>query len=386
MMLALKGEAAELAGLVRDPEHRESLYGTGLALLVSIARSTPRFTRHDGMFRAPEAIRALTRRYSPDRAFSPSQLETYAYCPHRYFMKYVLGVERPIERDLLEFDPAARGSLFHEVVELAINSVKELAVEDRATLGEAIALAITPAIEVALGKEREPASALEKGLAEIRTDDLKTNVARFLNQARKFDAQAADGLWPEFAEWNFGEADSKAPPLVLGAGDDRVVLQGRVDRVDVAEGPGGVRFRIIDYKTGKGHGTRDFLDGIALQLPLYAMAFANWKRADQNAEALPVGYGYWSLKGKGYAPIEGDEREIDESEESGAVWDRTAAAVERFALELVARLRQGAFPVHSRRDNCTSACDYANICKIVRMRRAGKAWPEEPVLIFEDEP
>lgn len=388
--MALEGESGPLARLARDPKHREALVGAGLAMLAMHARGSPRYTRYDGMFRDRRAVAALADRFGPDRAMSPSQLETYAFCPHQFFMKHVLKIDAPRERDLLDIDHAARGSLFHRVVELTLQEINRVVAEDRATLSEMIELKIDGAIATALG-ERPPATTeLEQGLAEIADADLRAIAQRFVGQARKFDESEPQGLWPEFAEWNFGEAGSKAGALVLGAGDQRVELRGRVDRVDVSQGPGGIRFRVIDYKTGRGHSAKDFDHGLALQLPLYAMAFEDWLRTAKNDEARPVGFGYWSLKAKGYASLYQDgEAGGAKGTKSGRrreSWEETSRAFERYVLELAHRLRSGAFPVRSRSKTCTSACDYSSTCRIVQMRRAGKTWPEEPTLRLGDEP
>ena len=52
-----------------------------------------------------------------DRMLSPSQLETWAACPYRYFLGRVLGVQGAADEEEDEISPLERGSLVHKVLE-----------------------------------------------------------------------------------------------------------------------------------------------------------------------------------------------------------------------------------------------------------------------------
>jgi hypothetical protein len=99
-------------------------------------------------------------------------------------------------------------------------------------------------------------------------------------------AESGPEWQPAAFEARFGLDDQ--PPLELPTAAGIVRLRGLIDRVDTRPG-GGVR--VIDYKSGGSHlSSRDLLNGVRLQLPLYAAA----------ARALglgePVEGFYWNLR------------------------------------------------------------------------------------------
>jgi hypothetical protein len=103
----------------------------------------------------------------------------------------------------------------------------------------------------------------------------------------------ADERWDfVLAEQSFGEANAGAacswPPLSLESPDgERVLLRGRVDRLDVAHD--GSALRIVDYKGRQNPASA--LGVTDLQLPLYAVAaFASLPRAPAAAHAAYVAY------------------------------------------------------------------------------------------------
>jgi RecB family exonuclease len=81
----------------------------------------------------------------------------------------------------------------------------------------------------------------------------------------------ADGLRPALLEWSFG--DGEGPLVGLSAAGRDVTFRGRVDRIDLS--PGGVRARLVDYKTGRGDAEKRQVDrGQNVQLPVYRLAAA----------------------------------------------------------------------------------------------------------------
>src|SRR5205814_3083692 len=51
------------------------------------------FGPYDGELRHPAVAAELTRRFGPDRVFSPTALETYVACPFRFWLEPVLRLE-----------------------------------------------------------------------------------------------------------------------------------------------------------------------------------------------------------------------------------------------------------------------------------------------------
>ncbi len=370
---ALAGDLAELEEIAKLRRHREALEGSAAAILVSHARRLGSFGKYDGLIKSKKALAFINSRFGPEQLLSPSQIETYSYCPFQFFSKYVLRLEPNDEHDPLTSDRTERGNLVHRILELVLHSVKNLEVQDQARLTEHFLLQITPAADQVLG-ERKPGDELEAGMNRIEGEIVRSSLDRFASQAQQFVRKNTEPLVPKYAEWSFDQSNDSTElgdELVLGTGTTKVRLRGKVDRVDVLEEDDRLLFRVIDYKTGKGFKPRDLLAGVALQLPLYAMAFEKWARKQSgSAPPSPLGFGYWSIKDKGYADVYklGDEEKREER------WRNLKQEVEKLAVELAGRLRAGEFPVFSKDEGCTSACEYSTICRVSQVRRAGKDW------------
>jgi ATP-dependent helicase/nuclease subunit B len=240
------------------------------------ARRSDAFTRFDGNLAGfdPGLLR-------PPRA-SASRLQTWATCPHAYFMRYVLGVDAVEEpEDIFEIDAASKGTLIHGVLEELVNQVieaqRDLAGwtdDDRATL-TAIA-------------EHHFAEAEAQGITG-RELLWRRDRARILGELDAIldqdDERLGQGWRPVATEERFGPV-----PVTLPSGHE-LQLNGSIDRVD--RRPDG-SLAVLDYKTGSkrsytglspeephGHGTK-------LQLWVYAVAAEHTHQT-----GLPVTAGYW---------------------------------------------------------------------------------------------
>jgi hypothetical protein len=188
-------------------------------------------------------------------------------------------------------------------------------------------------------------------------------------------------------EASFGfDEEGQAGALELGEGADRVRIQGKIDRIDLIETPQGPLFRVIDYKTGHSPSAAAVREGRALQLPLYALAVQKMILKDG---ARPIDFGYWSLDQTGFVAVRGKKAGKGGGGEDArplATWDRDLERLVRFVGDLLARLRQGDFPVHPRVQDCGRACDYKRVCRIAQARRAGRSWPDQPTVDLDADP
>lgn len=376
--LAGAGEGAgELRRLACSPRHRKPLLGAASALRVFKSRSLDRdFGPFDGMLLDPMAVRRIAADFGPERhAFSPSQLESLALCPFQFFQKYVLRLEPTDDYDELDEDLAARGSLIHRVLEDL-----HLSLIDDADRGgsqvERVAESILPIIERLLDGDTPGTSDVAAGLLLIQAERLRQVGRRYVGQFARYADSDGSGATCRHLEIVFGEpdADGGNPPLILGEGTPRAVqLRGKVDRIDLVAAEDGSYFRVIDYKSGAGPGRGKVEKGLALQLPLYALAVERNGLAGAGAEPLDVGY--WELKSRGYQPV---VKMATRDGKPPADWSSTRERIEGFVLDLVDQLRKGAFPVHPREEDCTRLCDYRAICRIAQVRSAFKAWPDRP--------
>ena len=89
------------------------------ARLLLRARGSDEFTRFDGNL---SGVPGLPDYASEDRVASPTSLESYATCPHAYFVERLLQVE-PLEspEDLLVISPLQVGNLIHNSLDAFVS-------------------------------------------------------------------------------------------------------------------------------------------------------------------------------------------------------------------------------------------------------------------------
>ena len=372
------GHPAELRRLARSPAHREPLMAAAAALRVARSRSLdPEFGPFDGRLVDPAAIRRIADDFAPGRhAFSPSQLESLAFCPFQFFQRYVLRLEPPDDRDELDDDRAARGSLIHRVLELLHSRLRDIPPDsaDDTPAGR-VAASIAGVIEGILDGEIPASSDVEAGLRAIQSARLRVVGRRYSNQFAKYAEGDGAAAHCRHVEVEFGTGDDADgfPALELGEGPSAVRLRGKIDRIDLLPAAGRTYFRVIDYKSGSSPGKGEVEGGLALQLPLYALAVERVGLA--GPDAAPLDVGYWRLGAKGYLPV------VKMAKPDGAEagnWGTDRGRFERFVLDLVAQLRLGVLPVRPRVDGCVRLCEFHVACRIVQVRAAAKVWDDEP--------
>lgn len=376
----LRGDASPLDALAREARHRGPLAGTARALRLAHWRSrSRRFGRYDGRLDDPRIADRLAAMFgSHDRPFSTSQLESLALCPFQFFQRYVLALDPPEDRLEMQEDPARRGSLLHRALEALHTRLRDLPAEDGTSPIDRVAVGIGPALEEILRGEREPDSEIDRGLAAIEAARILRLGRRYASQYRRYvekQGRAASGRYFEVA---FGRPGDAYPALEIGDPPHGIAVSGVIDRIDFVESEGRPLFRVIDYKSGSGADPRDIDAGIALQLPLYAIAAERMIFGVERA--APLDAAYWAIRGKGFKPARAMTAEGDRAADVEAEWLRFSASLRGYLLALVERLRAGDLPLKPRKADCQGHCDYQFVCRITQARRAAKAWPESPNL------
>jgi RecB family exonuclease len=359
-LACVRHEGGELARLAGTPRHRKALEGAALALGLTARRLDRRgFGRYEGRFADPAAARALAARFGADAVFSPSQLESYLFCPFQFLLKYVLGLEPIDERDEVDEDFIRRGNRIHKLLEM-LESLRRLDGTDRLSLSEIV-------IRTEMRADLTVTSEADRGLFEIERRRIEQTLVKYVAQADDYERSAGSSVpRPHLFEVVFGDECGGVghPCLEIGEGASAVRLRGMIDRVDVIESGSGMAFRVIDYKTGAPPSKSDVMNNLMVQLPLYAMAVERLALAGEGAGLLDVGY--WDLREKGFSAIDLKD------------WDAARARLEDAVLGVVGRLREGRFEVNPRRDDCQGTCDYANVCRIGQVRAVRKLAEDEP--------
>ncbi len=252
------------------------------------ARASEAFTRYDGNLAGVDGLPDYARE---DRAISPTALESYASCPHAFFVERLLRVE-PVEQpeDLLVISPLQIGNLVHESIDALVTELTDelpaggapWTPEQRARLLE---IAETKADEFeAEGLTGHPRlwrrerARIMADLAWLLTDDDRWRAER---KATVVATELSFGL-------------DGQPPVEVPVASGRVLLRGSADKIDVG---GNGTVYVTDVKTGsasrfEGIDVDPVVAGTKLQLPVYAYA----ARAVLGNPELRVEASYWFVR------------------------------------------------------------------------------------------
>lgn len=266
------------------------------------ARLSRRLTRFDGNLAAGDlGDAALPHPTDSDQVASASRLEAWSACPHRYFVRYVLGVDAIDDRDDdHRISPLERGSLVHRILERWLAE----AIDDNAVPAPDEPWPERWRARLAAVGEEECDGLEARGLVGRRLywaydrHQILADLDRFL----EFDNEQRAGhrSRPAAAELGFGMPHSGGDPVAVEIGDGRSLrLRGSIDRVDLTDDGGLV---VMDYKTGSSYSYEKLslddptLGGRRLQLVLYDLAARRLRGASDSA----AGYGaYWFVSSKG---------------------------------------------------------------------------------------
>ena len=353
------------------------------------------FTRFEGNLTGNAAlIKDLQSAYQ-NRVWSVSRLETYGFCPMRYFLQYVLKI-RPTEKIEEEITPLERGSLLHKILFRFYSQLREQGVADRPADYRDRLFAIANE-----EFDRMPYEGLFWELEKLRyfgNEQVRGIFDVFLQQEQeRLDKLQAQ---PSYFELSFGfsgsfpmDAASRRQPAVIRGEQNEMRLQGRIDRVDLL--PDGAAM-IIDYKTGRVHTKiTDIIDGTHFQIPLYLYvlpqviegAFPVYGglyqlNAADSCELKPVVADrehetLQSLKARSYAFV--PHAKITNEQDEPFDFDGVLAHSVDLAFAKIEALRQGqfrhtAFPDD---DRCNKYCDYRRICQKVTGKLRKKEDEEE---------
>ena len=332
------------------------------------------------------------RRLAPEHCWSVSRLEEYAYCPFRFFARNVLKLE-PLAELSLQTDYGRRGLLAHEA----------LAELHRRLNGSGAPGLPSKTSPEEYGRYRsETITLLQEQLAHgdplevaLRTIDLTVIgqwLEEYLGQHERYESTsvgtgdvARPELRPAHFEVSFGlkrrggeQVDelSTETPFDVVYGDERIRLSGRIDRIDIGLVGDRVVFNVLDYKTGRNKKLKadDIQQGLALQLPLYAMAVQELLMIDRRA--VPWRVGYWYLRDSGFQSH--DLPQLFQSTPQGLCetgeWQTLKVTLLERVVQMVQGIRAGDFPVYSQDPDCTGRCEFHTVCRVGQVRTINKRW------------
>jgi ATP-dependent helicase/nuclease subunit B len=342
--------------------------GVGRALAaVTILESYKGATEHDGKI-PPSAKEART-----SHPLSPTSLETYARCPFQFFASRRLKLE-PLERPEAEGETnvAEVGTLVHGILETFYKEWEGAFAPDPGRRGPKA----PPTPDNALRKPA-PEAPPTQALARLRA------LAAEAFEAFERDAPVAYPLvWESlrarlladleaFVAWDLAtlREDGFRPALVEEEGRGEIPVPGKdappvachgyMDRVDIADDGKTVRYRVVDYKTGRpfeGSVRNAALRGTKLQLPVYLLIAREPLQARFPGRRLaPESARYCFLAG---AAAAGGPKVVALD---GGFWEDEGGAMGETLRRLVGGVGVGFFLI-SPGNHCRS-CDYPTICR-----------------------
>jgi ATP-dependent helicase/nuclease subunit B len=383
---ALEKEPRLLAGMLGDD--RAGPLGAAVASGLRIVHARARresFGTAEGLLTSPAAAARFAERFGPQHLWSPSQWETYATCPYRFFLENVLGVE-PLGELALETDFARRGSRLHQVL-AAFHLRWREACSDQSLSAENEAAEFLARFYGVVDERiaGAPPGTIDAALLELDRRQIRKWAGAHFEHHTKYQGECAKlggAMSPSRFEFRFGSArpddaesdpDSSGEAIVLEIEGEKIRITGQIDRIDVGTVDGKTVFNVIDYKSGKKVALKqDHIEsGERLQLPIYVEAA---QILLFGGDATPLAAGYWSMASGFDAKspliakhgLDNDER-----------WSNVQATVHRLVGQFVKAIRHGEFPVTSRDEHCTSHCDFNTICRITQIRSLGKIWSRE---------
>ncbi len=240
---------------------------------------------------------------------SVSRLETYAACACRHFLQYGLSLR---EREEFGFEVSDMGNVYHAVLE---NFAGKLAESGRTWWDfedNFAAKVVREAIEgyAATYGETVLYSSARNEYAITRMSRILTRTVLTLQQHLK-----QGSFQPDDYELSFRFAENLDSIHVDLSEEEKMHLQGRIDRIDVSEDAEHVYVKVIDYKSGnKKFDLAALYYGLQLQLVVYmnaAMELESRKHPDK--EIVPAALLYYHIDDPTIeTPVELTDEQINE--------------------------------------------------------------------------
>ena len=221
-----------------------------------------------------------------DIYLSQTKIDKYLKCPFKYFTSSFLGIR---EDEKAEINQLIVGNFIHSILENVFNSaikdkrnISELSKQERETLTATCAKAY-----------------VEKELGSSTTAKNEVIIDRIHRIAKPI----VDGLCDEFANCRFtpvqceleiNNISTDTPNSIIYNTEDkkhRVIINGKIDRLDTLKVGDDVYVRVVDYKTGiKKFSLDDVKKGENLQMMLYLKSVVETESPDF-LKRLDVGEG-----------------------------------------------------------------------------------------------
>ncbi len=190
---------------------------------------------------------------------SVTRLENYSACHFAYYLSYVLGLQ---DREQASIDAIDRGNFYHNALCHYSLALKNRNIKWNEVTEEQKTAFLDEAIEKTT-KDITSLSFVDNKIDEQQLEKLKSVLLKNIDVLHE---QVRSGSFvPDEFEYDIKQEFEKE--------DTRLLLSGKVDRIDICKRDESVDIRIIDYKSGsKKFEAVDCYLGMQLQLPIYMSA------------------------------------------------------------------------------------------------------------------
>lgn len=240
---------------------------------------------------------------------SISRLETFAACAYHHFLQYGLALR---EREEFGLEAVDMGNLYHGALERFAGTLEhsdytwfdfpeEYAKEAMGQVLEELAVEYGNSILYSSERTRYVISRLNRVMTRT--------VLTLQNQLQK------GSFKPEKFEYSFHFADHLSSVNVALSEEERMHLQGRIDRIDVAEDEEHIYVKVIDYKSGnKKFDLAALYYGLSLQLVVYMNAALELEKQEHpDKQVVPAALLYYHVQDPMVeTPVELSEEEVNE--------------------------------------------------------------------------
>ena len=269
-----------------------------------LTRAAFRRYRESGLSRI--VARAL---YGQQLENSVSRLETYAACACRHFLQYGLSLQ---EREEFGFEASDMGTVYHAVLENIAGKLAESNLTWWDFTEDFAAKAVKESVEAYAATYGETVlySSARNEYAITRMSRILTRTVLTLQKHLK-----QGSFQPDDYELSFRFAEDLDSIHVDLSEDEKMHLQGRIDRIDVSEDAEHVYVKVIDYKSGnRKFDLAALYYGLQLQLVVYmnaAMEMESRKHPDK--EIVPAALLYYHIDDPTIeTPVELTDEQINE--------------------------------------------------------------------------
>lgn len=269
-----------------------------------LTRAAFRRYRESGLSRI--VARAL---YGQQLENSVSRLETYAACACRHFLQYGLSLQ---EREEFGFEASDMGTVYHAVLENFAGKLAESNLTWWDFTEDFAAKAVKESVEAYAATYGETVlySSARNEYAITRMSRILTRTVLTLQKHLK-----QGSFQPDDYELSFRFVEDLDSIHVDLSEDEKMHLQGRIDRIDVSEDAEHVYVKVIDYKSGnRKFDLAALYYGLQLQLVVYmnaAMEMESRKHPDK--EIVPAALLYYHIDDPTIeTPVELTDEQINE--------------------------------------------------------------------------